>query len=113
MSLKVHIRHAVTILELSGRFGLGDSEVLLRDAIQNALKAGARNLVLDLRHVTYMDSTGLGELASAQKLTRSRKCEFKLLHPPPRVEDLLQITGLAPTFDIYTDEATATTTLKP
>jgi anti-sigma B factor antagonist len=112
MSLKVKYRHVVTVLELSGRIGSGESETLLRDAVQQALRDGALNLLLDLQHVAYMDSTGLGELANAVKAARGRHCEVKLLHVPPRVQDLMAITHLAATFDIFTDESVAATTFR-
>ncbi len=111
-SLKFSTRHVVTILEVSGRFGLGEGGAVLHEAVQQALKEGAINLILDLQHVGYMDSTGVGELVAAQKLARSRGAEFKLLHPNPRVEDLLQITGLGSTMDIYRDELQAVTSFK-
>jgi anti-anti-sigma factor len=111
-SLKFSTRHVVIVLEVTGRFGMGESGTVLRDAVQQALKDGAINLILDLQHVGYMDSTGVGELVAAQKLARSHGAEFKLLHPNPRVEDLLQITGLASTMDIYRDELQAVTSFK-
>ena len=112
MSLKVKYRHVVTVLELSGRLGSGESEVLLREAVDQALRKGALNLLLDLRQVSFMDSTGLGELTAAVKLARARHCEVKLLHVPPRVEDLLAITNLASSFDIFSDENLAATTFR-
>ncbi len=111
-SLKLHTRHVVTVLEVSGRFSIGESGAALHQAVQQALKDGAINLILDLQHVSYMDSTGVGELVAAQKLARSRGAEFKLLHPNPRVEDLLQITGLAATMDIYRNENQAVTSFR-
>jgi anti-sigma B factor antagonist len=112
MSLKVKYRHVVTVLELSGRICSGESEILLRDAVQQALHDGALNLLLDLRQVAYMDSTGLGELAAAVKAASRRHCEVKLLHVPPRVQDLMAVTHLASTFDIFTDETAAATTFR-
>jgi anti-sigma B factor antagonist len=111
-TLKLNPRHVVTVLEVSGRFSIGESGGELHSAVQKALKEGAITLILDLQHVGYMDSTGVGELVGAQKLARSHGAQFKLLNPNPRVADLLQITGLASTMDIYTDEAEAAFTFK-
>ena len=104
MSCKLRARHVVTILEVSGRLCPAESGTVLTEAVDRALDDGALNLILDLRHVTYMDSTGVGELMDLAKAAARRDCAFKLLHPNPRVEDLLQITGLAATLQIYSDE---------
>ncbi len=103
MSCKIKARHVVTILEVSGRLCPAESGTVLTKAVDRALDDGVLNLILDLRHVTYMDSTGVGELMDLAKAATRRQCDFKLLHPNPRVEDLLQITGVASTLHIYSD----------
>ena len=112
MSAKVITRHVVTILEVSGRITMGEGGIILRDAIQEALKAGARNLILDLGQVSYMDSTGVGELTSAYTSAKNAKCELKLLNLTRKIDDLLQITKLATIFDIFTDEKEAIASFK-
>jgi anti-sigma B factor antagonist len=112
MSMKIHTRHVVTILEVSGRISTNEGGPVLHAAVHHALDEGALNLILDLHHLSYVDSTGVGELAAACKAARSRGCEFKLLNLLPNVSDLLFITGLASTLDIYTDEQQAAFTFK-
>ena len=109
MSAKVNIRHihGTTFLEVSGRITLGEGGVTLRNAIQNALDAGTRKLVLDLGSVTYMDSSGVGELTTAYTLARDKGCALKLLHLTKRIDDLMQITKLATLFDVYSSEEQA------
>jgi anti-sigma B factor antagonist len=109
MSAKVTIRHVegVTVLDVSGRITLGEGGVTLRDAIQEALKTGTKKLVLDLGSVTYMDSSGVGELTGAYTSARNKGCDLKLLNLTKKIDDLMQITKLATIFDIYTDEKTA------
>ncbi len=112
MSAKVAIRHVVTILEVSGRITMGEGGIVLRDAIREALKAGAKNLILDLGQVSYMDSTGIGELTAAYTSAKNHKCELKLLNLTRKIDDLLQITKLATIFDIFTDEKEAIASFK-
>jgi anti-sigma B factor antagonist len=112
MSAKVTIRHVVTILEVSGRVTMGEGGIVLREAIQAALKAGAKNLILDLGQVSYMDSTGIGELTAAYTSAKNHKCELKLLNLTRKIDDLLQITKLATIFDIFTDEKEAIASFK-
>jgi anti-sigma B factor antagonist len=107
MSAKVIVRHVVTILEVSGRITMGEGCPILRDAIQEALQAGAKNLILDLGHVAYMDSTGVGELTAAYTSAQNHNCQLKLLNLTRKIEDLMQITKLSTIFDSYTDEKEA------
>jgi anti-sigma B factor antagonist len=114
MSAKVVIRHVegITVLEVSGKITLGEGGVTLRDAIQDALKTGAKVLILDMGGVNYMDSSGLGELTGAYTSAKNKGCELKLLHLTKKIDDLMQITKLATIFDIYTDEKAALASIK-
>jgi anti-sigma B factor antagonist len=114
MSAKVTIRHVegVTVLDVSGRITLGDGGVTIRDAIQEALKTDTKKLILDMGGVTYMDSSGVGELTGAFVSARNKGSELKLLHLTKRIDDLMQITKLATIFDIYSDEKEALASFK-
>jgi anti-sigma B factor antagonist len=84
----------VTIVDLSGRIALGDGSAGLRDLIRNLVSEGNKKILLNLRNVDYIDSSGLGELVSAFTSMRSKGGELKLLNLTKRVHDLLQITKL-------------------
>ncbi len=102
----------VTVLELSGRITLGEGSVQLRDAIRDLIGKGQRSILLDLGEVTYIDSSGLGELVSAYTTARNQGASLKLLKLTKKVHDLLQLTKLYTVFDIYDDEATAIASFK-
>ena len=68
---------------------------------------GKKKIVLNLSEVTYVDSSGLGELVKAHTTTRNRGGQLKLLNLNKRVHDLLQMTRLSAVFDIQHDEAGA------
>ncbi|HET9743712.1 MAG TPA: STAS domain-containing protein [Terriglobales bacterium] len=109
MSMKSNSRRVdgVTILDLSGRITLGEGSVLLRDQIRDLLGKGEKKLLLNLGDVTYIDSSGIGELVSAFTTVRNQGGELKLLNLTKKVHDLLQITKLYTVFDVKDDEATA------
>ncbi len=102
----------VTVLELSGRITLGEGSVQLRDAIRDLIAKGQRSILLDLGEVTYIDSSGLGELVSAYTTARNQGASLKLLKLTKKVHDLLQLTKLYTVFDIYDDEASAIASFK-
>jgi anti-sigma B factor antagonist len=109
MSMKVATRQVdgVTILDLSGRITLGEGSVTLRDSVRDAAAKGAKHILLNLGNISYIDSSGIGELVSAFTSVKNSGGELKLLNLTKKVHDLLQITKLYTVFDIKDDEATA------
>src|SRR6201988_1379891 len=97
----------VTIVDLSGRITLGEGSVVLRDTIKDLLSKGQKKILLNLGDVSYIDSSGIGELVAAFTSVRSQGGELKPLHLTKKVHDLLQITKLYTVFDVKDDEAQA------
>jgi len=97
----------ITIVDMSGRITLGEGSVVLRDSIRDLIGKGQKKILLNLGDVTYIDSSGIGELVSAFTAVRREGGELKLLKLTKKVHDLLQITKLYTVFDIKDDEATA------
>ena len=114
MSMKTSTRQVsgVTIVDLSGRITLGEGSVLLRDLVRDLVTKGQRRILLNLGDVTYIDSSGIGELVSAFTTVRNQGGELKLLNLTKKVHDLLQITKLYTVFDVKDDEATAVAAFK-
>ena len=102
----------VTILDLSGRITLGEGSVQLRDAIRDLIGKGTKSILLNLGNVNYIDSSGLGELVSANTTAKNQGAEVKLLNLTKKVHDLLQLTKLYTVFDVKDDEASAIASFK-
>lgn len=109
MTMKATSRRVdgVTILDLSGRITLGEGSVVLRDQIRDLLSKSEKKILLNLGDVTYIDSSGIGELVSAFTTVRNQGGELKLLNLTKKVHDLLQITKLYTVFDVKDDETSA------
>ncbi|HEY4678806.1 MAG TPA: STAS domain-containing protein [Candidatus Angelobacter sp.] len=109
MSMKATNRQVdgVAVVDMSGRITLGEGSVVLRDTIRDLIGKGSKKILLNLGDVTYIDSSGIGELVSAFTAVRREGGELKLLNLTKKVHDLLQITKLYTVFDIKDDEATA------
>src|SRR5580693_3584087 len=97
----------VTIVDCSGRITLGEGSVILRDTVRELLSKGQKKILLNLGDVSYIDSSGIGELVSAFTTVRNQGGELKLLNLTKKVHDLLQITKLYTVFDVRDDEASA------
>src|SRR5205807_6125757 len=97
----------VTIVDLSGRITLGEGSVVLRDTIKDLLGKNQKKILLNLGDVSYIDSSGIGELVSGFTTVTNSGGNLKLLNLNKRVKDLLQITKLYTVFDVHEDEAGA------
>ena len=113
MTASTRLVGGVTIVDLSGRIVAGDESAALRDLVRNLISEGNKKILLNLRNVAYIDSSGLGELVSAFTSMRSGGGELKLLNLTKRVHNLLQITKLYTVFDITDDEATSIKSFSP
>src|SRR5260370_27133174 len=116
MTLKHNVRQTgdVAILDLSGRLSLGEalafgpgSGVVLGEAIRQLAKKGQKKVLLNLAEVTYVDSSGVGQLVGALTTARNQGGDLKLLKPSSQVLDLLKTTKLNTVFDIQEDQAAA------
>jgi anti-sigma B factor antagonist len=109
VSMKASTRQVdgITIVDLSGRITLGEGSVVLRDTIKDLLSKGNKKILLNLGDVSYIDSSGIGELVSAFTSVQRQGGDLKLLNLTKKVHDLLQITKLYTVFDVKDDEATA------
>lgn len=114
MTMKASTRqvNGVTVVDMSGRITLGEGSVILRDTVRDLLGKAQKKILLNLGDVTYIDSSGIGELVSAFTSVRNQGGELKLLHLTKKVHDLLQITKLYTVFDIKDDEASAVSSFK-
>lgn len=109
MSLSTSMRDVsgVVIVDLSGRITLGEASGKLRDTVRDLLSKGNKKILLNLGDVTYIDSSGLGELVSSYTTAANQGAKVKLLNVQKKVNDLLQITKLYTVFDSFDDESKA------
>ncbi len=109
MSIKASTRQVdgVTVVDLSGRITLGEGSSVLRDAVRDLLNRGQKKILLNLGDVTYIDSSGIGELVSGFTTVTNQGGQLKLLNLTKKVHDLLQITKLYTVFEVHTDETAA------
>jgi anti-sigma B factor antagonist len=109
MSFQIQIKNvgAVTMLVCSGPITLGEATGRFRECVRSLLRDGARKILLDLGQVTYLDSSGIGELVSAYTSAVGAGAQIRLVHLPEKVYSLLQITKLVTVFEIFEDEPDA------
>ena len=109
MDLTTTIRHVgdIAIVDITGRIVLGEAGATLRNLVADLLKKGNKKILFNLADVSYIDSSGLGQLVAAFITVRKQEGELKLFHLNNKIHDVLQITKLYTVFDIGDDEAAA------
>lgn len=109
MSVKLTTRQVgdVTVVDAVGRITLGEGASTFRDTVRDLASNGKKKLLLNLAEVSYIDSSGIGEMVSGFTTVTNQGGQVKLLNLTKRVKDLLQITKLYTVFEVFDDEAAA------
>jgi anti-sigma B factor antagonist len=104
MKVTTRQKGSVTILDLKGKITIGVGDIALRNAVQDAMGSGAKNILVNMAEVTTIDSSGVGELVSAYTTATNRGAKVKLANLPAKVQDILHITQLITVFDVFDSE---------
>jgi anti-sigma B factor antagonist len=102
----------VTILDLSGSVRMGEGAVALRNSIRGLIEKGNKKILLNLRGVKNIDSSGIGELIANYTTLSRNGGQLKLLSLTDKIQNLLVITKLLTVFDSYENEAEALNSFK-
>ncbi|HET9518679.1 MAG TPA: STAS domain-containing protein [Actinoplanes sp.] len=108
LSLATRTVAAYTVLEVGGEVDVYTAPKL-RERLVELVDGGARDVVVDLGRVDFLDSTGLGVLVGALKRLRAAGGTFALVCSTEPLLKIFRITALDQVFGIFTsvDEATA------
>ena len=116
MSLEISIRESgdVAVVDLRGRSTLNDGESeLLSSRLQKLIASGMRNLLLNLKELTHVDSSGIGIIVWTYVSLRRQGGDLKLLSPCDRVLNVLTVFRLQNVIPSFEDEAQALASFQP
>jgi len=115
MSLEIQQREheGIVILDLKGRLTVGQEATTFRERMQKLLPAGHKSIILNMEHVDYVDSTGLGALVMCFTSVQKADGKVKLLNLTRRSIELLVMTKLSTIFEIFGDEQDAINSFFP
>jgi anti-sigma B factor antagonist len=97
----------VTVVDAAGRITAGEGATSFRETIRGLVSSGQKKLLLNLSEISYMDSSGIGELMSGFTTLANQGGMMKLLKLSKRVRELLESTRLYTVFEVYDDERKA------
>jgi len=97
----------VTILDIHGKITIGEGSAEIRNKVRDLLQGGRKKILLNMGDVSYVDSSGIGELVSSFTTVTNQGGQLKLLHLTKKLQELLAITKLLTVFDTYNEEQEA------
>jgi len=90
----------VLVVDCHGRMVAGNEVFTLHSSVGDFIvKYG--DIVLDMTHVEFVDSSGLGALVRLMQTARAKSGDIKLCGLPARIRKTLEMTGLVTQFEIY------------
>ena len=115
MSLEIETkeREGISIVDLHGRITMGEEAGKFRQVVQGLARGANPKLILNMQHVDYIDSTGLGAIVMSSTSFRKSGGEVKLLNLNRRNVELLVATKLTTIFEIFGDEQDAVNSFFP
>jgi anti-sigma B factor antagonist len=103
----------IIVLELDGRLVVGAESTEFRRNIMQLITEDHKSIILDMKHVDFVDSTGLGTLVVAHMQVQKAGGSVKLLNVSKRNVQLLVLTKLSTVFQMFDDEQTAINSFFP
>ncbi|HJW08183.1 MAG TPA: STAS domain-containing protein [Holophagaceae bacterium] len=105
MSTRTH--QDVTILYPEGKITLGDGDQELGEAVRTALNDGSKKILINFEKVSYLDSSGVGELVGCYTSIKGKGGELRICGMNSRIFSLITMTSLHSVFDVKDTEAEA------
>jgi anti-sigma B factor antagonist len=101
MHIREDIKNNIATLTISGHMMGGPECYGLHDKMKSLLSDGIRKIVIDLRNVKWMNSSGLGTLMSCWGAVCIHQGEMKLANVTDKIQSLLVISRILQFFETY------------
>lgn len=107
MKIKIRKTESVAIIDLSGKLMGGPDADVFKETIRQLIQEGYKKVLVNLAHVPWVNSTGLGILIAGYTTLKREGGVLKLTHVTDRIESILMITKLGTIFESFSDEEQA------
>jgi anti-sigma B factor antagonist len=107
VKIKIRKTESVAIIDLSGKLMGGPDADVFKETIRGLIQEGYKKVLVNLAHVPWVNSTGLGILIAGYTTLKREGGTLKLTHVTDRIESILMITKLGTIFESFSDEEVA------
>lgn len=101
MKIKEKMEGDVAVLSISGKMMGGPETTALHDRVKSLITDGIHRVVIDLKGVKWMNSSGLGVLMACMSSLNQVNGKLKLSSVTEKVQSIMMITKLIQIFDTY------------
>jgi anti-sigma B factor antagonist len=112
MNYSVTEQDGIIILSLTGKIMGGPEATEINEEFNQLIDKNKLKVVIDLKEVEWMNSSGLGILIGAVSLYKNNDGQLRLIHVSERIQNLLKITKLAGIFEINNSLEAAVSSFK-
>lgn len=107
MIMQTREHNDILILCPEGKITLGDGDQALGEAVRTALAEGARKIIINFSKVSYLDSSGVGELVGCFTSIKGKGGDLRVCGMSSKIFSLIKMTSLHSVFDVKDSEAEA------
>jgi anti-anti-sigma factor len=113
MPIDTRISERIAVLQVRGKLAVEEGAKELRNRVKELSSSGHRQIVLNLRDVSRIDSTGIEALVSSYTTIAKGGGQLKLARVSGKLNHLLEITRLSTVFETYEEESAAISSFFP
>ena len=106
MEYQIREEDDLRIISCKGRMDAGTSSKF-KEHLKNLIDEGFSRLVIDMEHVDFLDSSGLGTLVACLRRVKEKNGDIKISGLRPEVRSIFDMTRVSRLFDIYPDVTSA------
>jgi len=103
MNLNLETINGFNVLTIADERIDAHNSVEFKTYLLHLVDSGLTNIIVQLEHVRFIDSSGLGALLAAHKQMLAKSGQFSLAEIQPQVLSMFELTRLNRVFDIYAD----------
>jgi anti-anti-sigma factor len=92
-----YLREGAPVVECHGKL-TAENAPLLRSEVRNIIP-NQKRIILDLKEVPLMDSSGLGTIVGLYVSARTRRCSLELINANKQIRELFGISNLLSIFE--------------
>ena len=107
MKAKEELINGVYIIRLKGQLMGGPDAAVIHDKVLSVIDQGFKSILIDLKDVPWINSTGLGILVSSLTSASNRGAKLKLARLSDRIGSLFITTKVNLLFELFDDEESA------
>ncbi len=112
MKFKTTHQSGVTVIALEGNLMGGPDATTLNGKLHELIDAGKTNVVIDLRGVEFMNSSGLGLLIGGISTMKNAGGSLRFANASEKISGIIAITKLGSLFDMYSSVDAAVAAIK-